>query len=107
MQEGWISPGVFVPEFEEVMNQLQPGQLSDPLVSRFGVHLIEVLGRRESDHEDLVQMAFEQLILTLSRQSYAQACSLKTWASTVSAKALAEPSRPTTTIQKMAPGPPA
>lgn len=47
--------------------------------------LLRVLGRRESDHEDLVQMAFEQLILTLSRQSYAQACSLKTWASSIAA----------------------
>jgi peptidyl-prolyl cis-trans isomerase SurA len=36
-----------VPEFEQVMNQLAPGQLADPLVSRFGVHLIEVLERRE------------------------------------------------------------
>jgi peptidyl-prolyl cis-trans isomerase SurA len=44
---GWASPGMFVPEFEQVMNQLAPGQLADPLVSRFGVHLIEVLERRE------------------------------------------------------------
>ena len=60
---GWISPGVFVPEFEEVMNQLQPGQLSDPLVSRFGVHLIEVLGRRESPigERDLREMVRTQL----------------------------------------------
>ena len=60
---GWISPGVFVPEFEEVMNTLQPGQLSDPLVSRFGVHLIEVLGRRESPigERDLREMVRNQL----------------------------------------------
>ena len=45
---GWIAPGVFVPEFEEVMNQLAPGQMSDPSVSRFGVHLIQVLGRRQA-----------------------------------------------------------
>lgn len=45
---GWIPPGVFVSEFEEVMNKLSPGQLSDPTVSRFGVHLIEVLGRRQA-----------------------------------------------------------
>jgi peptidyl-prolyl cis-trans isomerase SurA len=35
-----------VPEFEEVINRLQPGGLSDPVVSRFGVHLIQVLDRR-------------------------------------------------------------
>ena len=44
---GWASPGQFVPEFEEVMAQLRPGQVSDPLVSRFGVHLIQVMERRE------------------------------------------------------------
>jgi len=45
---GWVSPGLFVPEFEEVMNTLQPGQIADPTVSRFGVHLIQVLERREA-----------------------------------------------------------
>lgn len=45
---GWISPGMFVPEFEEVMNTLQPGQMADPAISRFGVHLIQVLERREA-----------------------------------------------------------
>ena len=44
---GWTGPGQFVPEFEQVMNRLRPGQLSDPLVSRFGVHLIEATDRRE------------------------------------------------------------
>jgi peptidyl-prolyl cis-trans isomerase SurA len=45
---GWTSPGMFVPEFEEVMSQLAPGQISDPLVSRFGVHLIQLLERRRA-----------------------------------------------------------
>ena len=45
---GWVSPGMFVPEFEEVMNKLQLGQIADPVVSRFGVHLIQVLERREA-----------------------------------------------------------
>lgn len=44
---GWARPGQFVPEFEQVMNRLEPGQLSAPLVSRFGVHLLEVLERRQ------------------------------------------------------------
>ena len=44
---GWASPGQFVSEFEEVLSQLRPGQISDPLVSRFGVHLIQVMERRE------------------------------------------------------------
>ena len=45
---GWVAPGMFVPEFEEVMNKLQIGQMADPLISRFGVHLIQVLERREA-----------------------------------------------------------
>ena len=42
-----------------------------------------VFGRREVDHDDLVQMVFEQIIVTLSRQSYARACNLRTWASSI------------------------
>ncbi len=45
---GWAAPGQFVPEFEEVMAQLRPGQISEPLVSRFGVHLIQVMERRDA-----------------------------------------------------------
>jgi peptidyl-prolyl cis-trans isomerase SurA len=43
---GWAGPGQFVPEFEQVMNRLNPSQVSEPLVSRFGVHIIEVMERR-------------------------------------------------------------
>jgi peptidyl-prolyl cis-trans isomerase SurA len=45
---GWASPGQFVPEFEEVMTRLSPGQVSEPLISRFGAHLIQVMERREA-----------------------------------------------------------
>lgn len=45
---GWAGPGMFVPEFEERMNSLAPGQVGEPLVSRFGVHLIQVLERRNT-----------------------------------------------------------
>jgi len=45
---GWVAPGMFVPEFEAVMNGLKIGDIADPMVSRFGVHLIQVLARRES-----------------------------------------------------------
>ena len=41
------SPGSFVPEFEEAMNALPEKGMSEPVVSRFGVHLIQVLERRE------------------------------------------------------------
>ena len=44
---GWASPGSMVPEFEEAMNALAPGGISDPVASRFGVHLIQLIERRE------------------------------------------------------------
>lgn len=44
---GWAKPGQYVPEFEQAVNQLRPGQISEPVVSRFGVHLIQVMERRE------------------------------------------------------------
>ncbi len=45
---GWANPGMFVPEFEKTMNSLALNQVSDPLVSRFGVHLIQVTERRDA-----------------------------------------------------------
>ncbi|MEY2890185.1 MAG: hypothetical protein RJA98_93 [Pseudomonadota bacterium] len=45
---GWASPGMFVPEFEQAMNALPDGGLSQPLVSRFGVHLLQVIERRQA-----------------------------------------------------------
>lgn len=44
---GWVSPGMFVPEFEQAMNALPISGLSEPVVSRFGVHLIQVTERRD------------------------------------------------------------
>lgn len=44
---GWAAPGQFVPEFEKALIALQPGQISEPVVSRYGVHLIQLIERRE------------------------------------------------------------
>jgi peptidyl-prolyl cis-trans isomerase SurA len=60
---GWASPGMFVPEFEQTMNQLRPGQVAEPLVSRFGVHLIEVTDRREAPMSDEEQRALARNVL--------------------------------------------
>jgi peptidyl-prolyl cis-trans isomerase SurA len=46
---GWSNPGDLVPEFEEVMDRLEPGQVSAPFESRFGWHIVQVLERRERD----------------------------------------------------------
>jgi len=49
---GWTSPSVMVPEFEEVMNGLAEGEMSDVFQSRFGWHLIQVDERREQNMAD-------------------------------------------------------
>ncbi|MBK6743561.1 MAG: peptidylprolyl isomerase [Hydrogenophilales bacterium] len=46
---GWLSPGETVPEFERAMNSLKPGELSEPVRSAFGWHLIQVMERRDKD----------------------------------------------------------
>ncbi|MDR1854574.1 MAG: peptidylprolyl isomerase [Azoarcus sp.] len=46
---GWLSPGDTVPEFEKAMNSLAPGEVSAPVHSPFGWHLIQVLERRQQD----------------------------------------------------------
>jgi len=46
---GWVSPGDTVPEFEQAMNKLAIGQVSVPVRSSFGWHLIVVDGRRTQD----------------------------------------------------------
>jgi peptidyl-prolyl cis-trans isomerase SurA len=52
---GWISPGDFVPEFEELVAGLPIDELSEPLKSRFGWHLVQVLDRRSHDTTDEVK----------------------------------------------------
>lgn len=46
---GWVNPGDTVPEFERVMNALKPGEVSQPVRSPFGWHLIQVMERRVQD----------------------------------------------------------
>ncbi|MBR0566408.1 peptidylprolyl isomerase [Azoarcus sp. L1K30] len=46
---GWINPGDTVPEFERAMNALKPGEVSPPVRSPFGWHLIKVIERRMQD----------------------------------------------------------
>lgn len=59
---GWSYPGRYVPEFQQALDQLKPGEISPPVVTRFGVHLIELEGRREvkltqREQRDLVRDA--------------------------------------------------
>ena len=49
---GWNDPGSTVREYEEAANQLKEGELSEPVRSQFGWHLIEVTGRRTIDETE-------------------------------------------------------
>jgi len=50
----WSGPGTFVPEFEEVVNAAEIGEVSEPFETRFGWHIVEVMDRRVYDNtEDL------------------------------------------------------
>ena len=46
---GWLNPGDTVPDFERAMDALKPGELSPVIQSPFGMHLIQVIERRERD----------------------------------------------------------
>lgn len=60
---GWLYPGDTVPEFEKVMNALAPGQVSEPVQSPFGWHLIQVVERRVEDVSTERQRAAARLAL--------------------------------------------
>ena len=83
---GWASPGQFVPEFEQTMNNLDAGQISDPLVSRFGVHLIQVDGRRE---QVLTAAEQRQMARNMLRERKAQEA-FETWSKEVRGRAYVE-----------------
>ncbi len=83
---GWVNPGSFVPEFEETMDALKPGEMSQPLVSRFGVHLIQLLDRREQrlssrEQRDLARQAVR---MKKTEEAYA------TWAQELRGRAYVE-----------------
>jgi len=83
---GWSSPGSFVPEFEEAMDKLPISGLSGPVRSRFGVHLVQVLDRRETvvDPKQLREQATNALKEQKFDPAYAE------WVAELRAKAFIE-----------------
>jgi peptidyl-prolyl cis-trans isomerase SurA len=83
---GWANPGMFVPEFEQVMDRLREGDISAPTLSRFGVHLIQVLERRR------VELSPEQQREQLRQQLRAQKIEERytTWLAELRARAFIE-----------------
>ena len=83
---GWASPGMFVPEFEGAMNRLAPGEVSDPLVSRFGVHLIQLLERRKASLSTAEQREAVRAMLRDKKLDEA----FRTWAQDLRGRAYVE-----------------
>lgn len=59
---GWLNPGDTVPEFEQAMNRLKPGEVSEPVQSPFGWHLIQVLARRTDVSTERVRQSARQAL---------------------------------------------
>jgi peptidyl-prolyl cis-trans isomerase SurA len=87
---GWANPGMFVPEFEQAMNRLRPGQVGEPLVSRFGVHLIEVTDRRSAPMSDQEQRTMARSALREKKLDEAYA----TWVEDIRGRAYVEMREP-------------
>jgi len=59
---GWLNPGDTVPEFEQAMNRLRPGEVGEPVQSPFGWHLIQVLARRTDVSTERVRQHARQAL---------------------------------------------
>jgi peptidyl-prolyl cis-trans isomerase SurA len=68
---GWLNPGETVPEFEQAMNALQPGEVSQPVHTRYCWHLIQVEGRREKDVKDELERMQARRVLFERRSELA------------------------------------
>jgi peptidyl-prolyl cis-trans isomerase SurA len=87
---GWVQPGSFVPEFEQAMNRLNEGEISNPVVSRFGVHLIQLAERRRVD---LSQRELREAVRAqLQESKYEEAYSV--WARDLRERAFVEMREP-------------
>jgi peptidyl-prolyl cis-trans isomerase SurA len=87
---GWSSPGQMVPEFEEAMNKLPPNGISPPVQSRFGVHLVQVLERRDMTVDP--KQLREQARQALREQKFEDA--YNDWAKDLRARAYVEMREP-------------
>lgn len=60
---GWVSPGEMVPEFDAAMNELKLEEISKPIRTQYGWHLLQVLERRDQDITDKVQRKNAQEVI--------------------------------------------
>lgn len=60
---GWVNPGEMVPEFEQAMQTLAVNEISQPVRTQFGWHVLQVLERRDHDNTEKVQREKAQEVL--------------------------------------------
>lgn len=72
---GWMESGMLDPQFEAVMNQLKPGQISEPVKTQFGWHIVQVLERKSSkNNQAYLQNQARQILYQQKLQE-----AVKTW----------------------------
>ena len=87
---GWAAPGLFVPEFEEVMNRLAEGKISEPFASRYGLHILQVVERKRVE---LTQVEVREQVRAKLRDSrYEEA--FTNWARDIRGRAFVEMREP-------------
>jgi peptidyl-prolyl cis-trans isomerase SurA len=60
---GWRTPGELVPEFQRVMDTLDPNQISEPFRSSYGWHIVQVLERRNFDNTESVKRGKARMVI--------------------------------------------
>lgn len=61
---GWVNPGDLVSSFEEVVNSLQPGQISAPFQTQFGWHIVQLIERRDHDNTEEFRRSSARELIT-------------------------------------------
>lgn len=64
---GWVTPGQLMPEFEQAMSKLQIGEVSDPVHTEFGWHLVQVINRKQTELSANQQKEFARASLRQSK----------------------------------------
>ena len=64
---GWATSGTYVPEFEDKIDTLEINKVSEPFLTQFGWHILEVLSKRDQDNTEVVKMNLAKRYITSSR----------------------------------------
>ena len=65
---GWFSAGMMIPDFQAAVETLEPGQVSAPLQTQYGWHVIKLLELRDASVPPLAQLR-EELVTEIQREA--------------------------------------